>query len=42
MSAEAWLGTEPDNTAARRLHATAGGKEETMVYVTFDLDSVLR
>lgn len=40
--AEAWLGTEPGNTAARRLYATAGGKEQTMVYVTFDLDSVLR
>ena len=34
---EAWLGTEVDNVAARRLYATVGGKEEAMVYVTFDL-----
>ena len=34
---EAWLGTEVDNVAARRLYATVGGKEEPMVYVTFDL-----
>ena len=32
---EAWLGTEMDNTAARGLYAAVGGKEETMVYVTF-------
>ncbi len=32
---EAWLGTELDNTAARRLYAAVGGTEETMVYVTF-------
>lgn len=35
----AWLGTEEDNTAARRLYAGAGGKEEPMIYVTFQLDS---
>ena len=34
---EAWLGTEVDNAAARRLYAAVGGKEEPMVYVTFDL-----
>ena len=35
---EAWLGTERSNAAARRLYAAVGGKEETMVYVTFPLD----
>jgi ribosomal protein S18 acetylase RimI-like enzyme len=35
---EAWLGTEESNTAARRLYAAVGGEEETMVYVTFELD----
>jgi ribosomal protein S18 acetylase RimI-like enzyme len=35
---EAWLGTEESNTAARRLYASAGGVEEIMVYVTFQLD----
>jgi ribosomal protein S18 acetylase RimI-like enzyme len=35
---EAWLGTEESNTAARRLYAAAGGVEEPMVYVTFELD----
>jgi ribosomal protein S18 acetylase RimI-like enzyme len=35
---EAWLGTEQSNTAARRLYAAAGGVEEPMVYVTFELD----
>ena len=34
---EAWLGTEPDNVAARRLYAAAGGAEEPMVYVTFKI-----
>jgi glyoxylase I family protein len=34
---EAWLDTEPSNVAARRLYAAVGGKEEAMVYVTFDL-----
>lgn len=36
---EAWLGTEEDNAAARRLYAAAGGHEEPMVYVTFSLDA---
>lgn len=35
---DAWLGTEVDNTAARRLYAAAEGEEEIMVYVTFELD----
>jgi ribosomal protein S18 acetylase RimI-like enzyme len=35
---EAWLGTEESNTAARRLYAAVGGVEETMVYITFELD----
>ena len=35
---EAWLGAEESNTAARRLYAAAGGVEEPMVYVTFELD----
>ena len=35
--AEAWLGTEEGNVAARRLYAAAGGKQELMVYVTFEL-----
>jgi ribosomal protein S18 acetylase RimI-like enzyme len=35
---EAWLGTEESNTAARRLYAAVGGAEESMVYVTFELD----
>ena len=34
---EAWLGTEEDNTPARRLYVAVGGKEEPMVYVTFEL-----
>ena len=34
---EAWLGTEQDNTAARRLYAAMGGNEQPMVYVTFEL-----
>jgi ribosomal protein S18 acetylase RimI-like enzyme len=33
--AEAWLGTEESNVAARRLYASVGGEEEPMVYVTF-------
>ena len=36
---EAWLGTEHDNVAARRLYASAGGREASMVYVTFPLDA---
>lgn len=35
--AEAWLGTETTNTAARRLYAAAGGKEEAMIAVSFEL-----
>jgi aminoglycoside 6'-N-acetyltransferase I len=34
---EAWLGTETDNIAARRLYSAVGGVEEPMVYVTFQL-----
>lgn len=34
---EAWLGTEHGNAAARHLYASVGGREETMVYVRFDL-----
>lgn len=34
---EAWLGTEDNNTAARRLYSAVGGKEEPMVYVTFQI-----
>lgn len=34
---EAWLGTEEDNTAARRLYASVGGKEEPMVVISFRL-----
>jgi aminoglycoside 6'-N-acetyltransferase I len=34
---EAWLGTEETNTAARRMYAAVGGKEEMMVYVTFEI-----
>jgi aminoglycoside 6'-N-acetyltransferase I len=36
---EAWLGTQESNTAARRMYAAVGGKEEPMVYVTFPLTS---
>lgn len=36
---EAWLGTELDNVEARRLYAAVGGEEQSMVYVTFDLDA---
>jgi aminoglycoside 6'-N-acetyltransferase I len=35
---DAWLGTEPDNAAARRLYAAVGGVEQPMVYVTFDIE----
>jgi aminoglycoside 6'-N-acetyltransferase I len=35
--AEAWLGTEESNAAARRLYASVGGEEGMMVYVSFDL-----
>jgi ribosomal protein S18 acetylase RimI-like enzyme len=37
---EAWLGTSESNVAARRLYAAAGGAEEPMVYVTFQLGSI--
>lgn len=36
---DAWLGTEADNERARGLYSAVGGREETMVYVTFDLDA---
>jgi ribosomal protein S18 acetylase RimI-like enzyme len=32
---EAWLGTEPDNAAARRLYLAVGGEEEPMVMYSF-------
>ncbi len=35
--AEAWLGTEPENAATRRLYLAAEGKEEPMVMFTFRL-----
>lgn len=34
---EAWVLTEESNTTARRLYASAGGVEDRVVYVTFDL-----
>lgn len=36
---EAWVGTEPDNVAARALYARAGGSDppESFVLYTFDL-----
>ena len=34
---EAWLGTEQDNTAARRLYHSLDGHESVMMYYTFDL-----
>ena len=34
---EAWLGTEIENTPARRLYTSVGGEEEPMVYFTFQL-----
>jgi ribosomal protein S18 acetylase RimI-like enzyme len=34
---EAWLGTDESNTAARSLYAALGGREEPLVYVTFEL-----
>lgn len=34
---EAWLGTELDNVAARRLYASVGGREQGMAYFTFDI-----
>ena len=35
--AEAWLGAEESNVAARRLYGSVGGEEAAMMYVTFDL-----
>ncbi|HEU6450703.1 MAG TPA: GNAT family N-acetyltransferase [Gemmatimonadaceae bacterium] len=35
---EAWLGTEEDNVAARRLYESAGGKAEPFVLYSFPLD----
>lgn len=35
--AEAWVGTEESNTAARSLYTAVGGREESMVYITFQL-----
>ena len=34
---EAWLGTDPDNAAARRLYLAVGGVEEPMVMYSFRL-----
>lgn len=34
---EAWVATDEDNTAARRLYASAGGNEARHLVVTFDL-----
>lgn len=35
---EAWVGTEHDNRAARRMYAAVGGVERGMVLVGFELD----
>jgi aminoglycoside 6'-N-acetyltransferase I len=35
---EAWLGTEEDNVAARRLYESAGGRAEPFVLYSFPLD----
>jgi aminoglycoside 6'-N-acetyltransferase I len=35
---EAWLGTEVDNAAARRMYLAVGGEEEPMVVYTFRLN----
>jgi aminoglycoside 6'-N-acetyltransferase I len=35
--AEAWLGTEPTNAAARRMYAAVGGDEVPMIVVSFRL-----
>jgi ribosomal protein S18 acetylase RimI-like enzyme len=35
--AEAWVGTETANLAARGLYAAVGGNESTMIMVSFDL-----
>jgi aminoglycoside 6'-N-acetyltransferase I len=36
---EAWLGTEEDNVAARRLYESAGSTAESFVLYTFPLVS---
>ena len=36
---EAWVLTAPDNSAAHRLYAAAGGEAESVTYVTFTLPS---
>ncbi len=35
---EAWVGTDHTNIAARRMYAAVGGKEQSILYVTFSLD----
>lgn len=35
---EAWLGTEEDNVAARRLYESAGGKPEPFILYSFPLE----
>jgi aminoglycoside 6'-N-acetyltransferase I len=35
---QAWVATEPDNKAARRLYAAAGGDEETPRYVVVNFN----
>lgn len=35
---EGWLGTEPDNAAARALYVAAGGSAETFILYSFALD----
>jgi ribosomal protein S18 acetylase RimI-like enzyme len=35
---EAWLGTEPNNVAARALYVAAGGSAETMIMYSFDIE----
>ena len=34
---EAWVGTEQDNAAARKMYRGVGGREQTMIYCEFDL-----
>jgi len=35
--AEAWVGAERDNRAARRMYAAVGGEEKDMLCIAFDL-----
>jgi ribosomal protein S18 acetylase RimI-like enzyme len=35
---EAWLGTEEDNVAARRLYESAGGQAEPFILYSFPLE----